>query len=364
MLLRKFLAPIALLSTLLTPLHSQADPLYSVNLLPGGVDFAPTAMNNAGQIVGFADTGAGVAHAVLYADGALRDIGVTGNVVSFAHAINDTGAVAGTFVSGGEQHGFLYRDGTFTDLGGGTSGEGINARGDVVGGRQSASGLSGYVYRDGVLTELGNLGAGTQDMARDINDLGNIAGYSTIAFDTDPPTVHPFLSNGGAMQDLGPLGANNVTRAVAINNAGQVAGYSEGVDGAHAFLYRLGVMQDLGNLGSEALSIHGMNEQGTLVGTASNEEQGLIPFISLGNALVDLNTLIDPTLGWQIFSAYANNDLGQIVGWGCQGESCGLVRLDLASAVPEPGFAWLLAPGLLVLAARQCRIRGQRSAPA
>ena len=72
--------------------------------------------------------------------------------------------------------------------------------------------------------------------------------------------------------------------------------------------------------------------------------------MSVGDALVDLNTLIDPALGWHIFSARANNDLGQIVGYGCRGDNCGLVRLDLTGAVPEPRTAWLLVPGLLAMA--------------
>jgi probable HAF family extracellular repeat protein len=365
MLFRPCFAAMMLLSTLLAPMQSQAEALYTalynVNLLPG-VDFAPTAMNNAGQIVGFAGAAAGGTETVVYANGALQRLGAFGGVSSYGTAINDAGTVTGSFqTASGESHGFLYQEGHVIDIGAGTSGHGINARGDVVGSWQRAGGVTPFMYSGGKLIELANLGGGKQGSAIDIDDAGNIAGESTTTDDTAHASVHPFLYRNGTMVDLGALGSNRITGAVAINNAGQVAGYSEGADGTHAFLYETGIMHDLGNLGSESLSVHGMNAHGTLVGTASNEEQGLIPFISVGNTLVDLNTLIDPLLGWQIFSAYANNDLGQVIGWGCQGETCGLVRLDLATAVPEPARALLLAAGVLLLfRAPLMRARRQR----
>jgi probable HAF family extracellular repeat protein len=340
------------------PLCSRAEPLYAATFLPG-VDFAPTGMNNAGQIVGFAGTGDSAVHAMLYSGGILSDLGSLGGKDSYANAINDAGAVTGSFVSAsGEQHAFLYRHGNVLDLGAGTAGYGINAQGDVVGSKQTAEGMNGFVYSNGSLTELGNLGAGKNGFAASINDHGSIVGESGTGPSANGTPVHPFLYRKGALSDLGTLAGRDFNGATGINNAGQVAGYSEGADGAmHAFLYQHGLMQDLGGFGGAELDIHDLNEHGTLVGTASTEEEGLIPFMNIGDALIDLNTLLDPALGWHIFSAYANNDLGQIVGYGCQGDTCGLVRLDLLSAVPEPGAAWLLFAGLLVIAgARQRRL--------
>ena len=358
MLARKFFALLLLFATFLAPLSGQAAPLYTVSLLPG-VDFAPTAMNNAGQIVGFAGTGTGAVHAMLYADGVLSDLGGLGGQDSYASAINDAGAITGSVLSAsGAQHAFLYQDGNVLDLGAGTSGYGINARGAVVGSKQTAGGATGFVYSAGQLTEIGNLGAGNDGIAVAINDHGAVAGDFSIGPDPATAPRHPFLYQNGVLRDLGALGEHAVNGVVAINNAGQVAGYSGAADAfTHAFLYERGAMRDLGGLSDGTLEIHDLNEHGTLVGTAFSEDEGLIPFMSLGDALVDLNTLIDPALGWRLFSAHANNDLGQIVGYGCQGDACGLVRLDLAGAVPEPAAAWLLVPGLLTLAGARRRWR-------
>jgi probable HAF family extracellular repeat protein len=361
MLQRKLFAAISLLSALLAPLYGQAAPLYTVSFL-AGVDFAPTGMNNAGQIAGFAGTGAGGIHAVLYSGGALHDLGGLGGLSgtnSYAQAINDAGAMTGSFLSAsGEQHAFLYQDGAVLDLGAGTAGYGINAHGDVVGSLQTASGATGFIYTAGKLTALGNLGSGTEGLAVAINDHGTVAGDSTTTPDPSSSARHPFLYQGGALHDLGALGARPINGVVAINNAGQVAGYSGEADAyTHAFLYEGGVMRDLGGLGDGPLEIHDLNVHGTLVGTAFNEDEGLIPFMNLGDRLVDLNTLLDPALGWHLTSAYANNDLGQIVGYGCQGAACGLVRLDLAGAVPEPAPVSLLASGLLAFGWRRGWLR-------
>lgn len=363
MFLRKLFTAISLLSVLLAPLQGQAAPLYTANFLPG-VDFAPTGMNNAGQIAGFAGIGAGAIHAVLYSGGVLHDLGGLGGTNSYVQAINDAGAMTGSFLSAsGEQHAFLYRDGAVLDLGAGTAGYGINAHGDVVGSLQTAGGATGFVYTAGKLTALGNLGTGTEGLAVAINDHGTVAGDSTTTPDPSTSARHPFLYQGGALHDLGALGARPINGVVAINNAGQVAGYSGEADAyTHAFLYEGGVMRDLGGLGDGPLEIHDLNVHGTLVGTAFNEDEGLIPFMSLGGRLVDLNTLLDPALGWHITSAYANNDLGQIVGYGCQGAACGLVRLDLAGAVPEPAPVSLLASGLLAFGWMRGRLR--RNSPA
>jgi len=333
------------LCALLMPSPGLAAPLYTVSFLPGA-NFGPSAMNNAGQIAGFVNTSDGNSRAVLYSGGVLQDLGTQRGAFSYANAINEAGAIAGTVVVDGVAHGFRYQDGNLLDLGANTSGSGINARGDVVGGISTDTGTFGYVYRDGIVTPLPNLGTGVQGFAVDINDNGAIAGSSTTDLVSSPPPFHPYLYQGGDLRDLGDLDGREINIATAINNAGQIAGYSESQTDARAFLYENGVLRDLGGFGGTAVSVNDLNEHGTLVGTAFAAPRGLIPFINDGTELVDLNTLVDPALGWLLLEAYANNDLGQIVGFGCQGDTCAVVRLDLAMPAPEPGQATMMAVAL------------------
>lgn len=363
--MHRYLFALAFLSALLAPLPSQAAPLYTVSFLPDA-QFSPYAMNNAGQIVGTRG-GAGL-RAVFY-DGARQFLTLPDAESSLAYGINDAGAVTGVYLSltDSNAHAFVYRNGSLRDLGAGTAGFGINASGDVVGVAQAAGGgNTGFLDRNGVRTELGNLGAGTSAQALGINDRGQIVGNSTLGAETENAPTHPFLYSDGALLDLGTLAGANDNSAVAINNAGQVVGYSEAADGsAHAFVYEGGVMRDLGGFGTAQMNIRNINQHGRFVGTAITGAGGDVPFVSLGGRLVDLNTLIDPALGWTLYSADLNNDFDQIVGSGCYQGMCGLVRLDLAGAVPEPRAAWLLVPGLLVLVgARRRQRRGEAFAGA
>ena len=347
---------LVLLSSLLAPLHGQADALYTVTMLPAG--FNPSGINNAGQMSGdiYLENGA---HAALYSGGIVTDLGTFGGNASYGRAINDAGAVTGTAESlSGWGSAFLYRNGSMTDIGAGTSGFGINARGDVVGQKYNVDGTrTAFLYRDGALIDLGNLGTGTVALAHDINDAGQVVGESDISPEFHAP-FHPFLYSDGSMRDLGTLAGFENNSAVAINNAGLVAGYSTATDSTlHAFVYRDGVMRDAGNFGGSEIAIGGINEAGVFVGTAETQT-GQVGFAWLDGALVDLNTLIDPALGWTIDAAVGINDLGQIAAHGCREWECGALRLDLANAVPEPAGFLLLLPGLCAIV---CLRRVKRS---
>jgi hypothetical protein len=90
-------------------------------------------------------------------------------------------------------------------------------------------------------------------------------------------------------------------------------------------------------------------------------------FPYVAGSMVLLDGLIDPALGWTVQEANGINELVQIAGTACKAGLCYAVRLDLASAVPEPTEAMLPAAGLLMIflaqrhgiglvhAARRCR---------
>ncbi len=62
----------------------------------GGTNSFGNAINDLGQIVGYAYTHTGIEHAYLFSNGAMTDLGTFGGLRSFAYGINNSGQIAGT----------------------------------------------------------------------------------------------------------------------------------------------------------------------------------------------------------------------------------------------------------------------------
>lgn len=117
---------------------------------------------------------------------------------------------------------------------------GINSNGDVVGENSTDQ---AFLYSNGQLTELPTLSG--QSVAFDINDSGQIVGFSTDA----NGFTQAVLWVNGTITNLA-ISATNYSRALAINNQGQIVGvFADSNDNEHLFLYEDGVTTDLGALG-------------------------------------------------------------------------------------------------------------------
>lgn len=199
-----------------------------VGTLPGGNGSSAYDINNAGQVIGPSYVNSlndGKTHSFLYENENMKDIGVSFDYSS-PNAINDSGQIVGyaRASSLGPDYAFLYDKGTTTILGTGpgAAARGINNKGQVIGGDENG----GFIYSNGQKTGLGSV------YPEAINNLGQVVGTRNFT---------AFLYQNGTMSDLNVVtGANNqgwnLQWALDINDKNQIVGFGEKNGVRHAFL--------------------------------------------------------------------------------------------------------------------------------
>jgi len=333
-----------------------------------GINTEPTqtVINNAGSIVGVADTSMPtpepgcynpvgnpdcfIAHAFEWKGDGLKDLGtLPGGNFSFAAAINRRGRVAG--VSENDQidpatgnpefHAVVWDDNRILDLGtlGGVSSFGatVNDRGQVVGpalnevpdpysilGLGSVTTLTqtrGFLWERGKMTDLGTLG-GPDSWPVFLNNHGQVAGTSYTSDVVDPNTGFPpvgvFLWENGKMKDLGDLGGDNGLLSPygivnGLNNRGQVGGNMmlSGNQYFHAFIWTGRKLSDLGTLGGNYSAATAINAKGEVVGLGwFPGDQTKDAFLWRKGVMTDLGTVDGDICS----DARSINSRGQVVG--------------------------------------------------
>jgi probable HAF family extracellular repeat protein len=231
--------------------------LTDLGTLPGGTGGQGLAVNDSGQVAGFANTAGPLFpnHAFLSGKGGgpLQDLGtLPGAYDGYGTAVNDSGQVAGysRLTSADPSHAFL-------------------------------SGKGG-----GPLQDLGTLPGGTTSVGFAVNASGQVAGYS----DTAGGATHAFLSglDGGPLKDLGALPGAIGSFGYGVNDSGQVVGYSNFLgDGSitqRAFLYSGGQMLDLNDLiapgsGFTLQYAYGISDTGYIAGIGTAPDGFQHPFL-------------------------------------------------------------------------------------
>lgn len=322
-----------------------------LGVLPGGLTSQVNWISASGLMTGVSDNGqpdplSGGAlpqiHGILWQHGSMTDLGTLpeGGYFSFANAVNSRGEVVG------------LAQNTVPDANAMLTGYGYQTR--------------AFYWKNGVMQDLGTLGTGTDAIAGLINDRGEVIGWS---FNSPNPNLDPLcfgfaLTTGSfiwdqknGMRDLGGLGGTSCTLPFDLNSKGQVVGGSD-VPGEfqHPFVWDAATgMTDLGTPDggygqADAINEHGdvvglgeangglldailwrktggkwrMTDLGTLSGCSGatsvnayvqvvgSDCAGIAFFSEDGGPIVDLNTLVPPNSGLQLFEAQQINDRGEI----------------------------------------------------
>lgn len=242
---------------------------------------------------------------------------------------------------------------------------GLDGAGRVAGfGAVGFSETYAFLYQSGAVTRLGSFG-GTISVANAINASGHIAGFASRAGAGDdwgdPRRTAPVYRDG-VQHDLGSLGGWS-SEANDINDAGFVAGWSGREDNfsERPFLFSPtdDRMIDLGTLGGVSGRANALNNAGVVVGLSGTGGVGGFDyhaFVYGPDSMLDRNALVGERGDWQLVTALDVNDARRILAQACDGPGdCRAVRLDLVTAVPEPGTWAMLATGLALLAWRARR---------
>jgi len=236
---------------------------------------------------------------------------------TYPTGINAGGQIVGrtsALNNGGPFRAFVANGGVMTDIGSldgdpnySTDANAINDAGQIVGRSHTVGAFHAFLYSGGVMTDI-NPHGDTFSTANAINNRGEIAGSTGN---------HAFLYSGGVMHQLSALDSS----ATGMNNHGEIVGTAsfQGDNNGHAFLYAKGKMTDLGTLGGPTSAPAAINDHGEIVGR-SDVKKSNFPraFFSTGDKMIDLNTLIPASSKWTVLSADSINDGGLIVGYGTE----------------------------------------------
>jgi probable HAF family extracellular repeat protein len=269
--------------------------------------------------------------------------------------MNDADEIVGTDIEKTQAYSYTTGGGV-VDLGaaGGTYkysvGAGINNVGEIVG---DSSQLVGGVGQPFVYTVANGLqpltyapGQSPITNAVGINDNGQIIGSDSNGH----AAIYSLTT--GMVQDLGSL-SSEVSIPTAINDLGQVVGVyqidsTEHEEIFNAFIYTPGSrMLNIGDF-----TANDINASGEVVGTYGYTPYATPILYTSSTGMVDVNSLLPELSGWQLYSANAINNLGQITGEGI--DPSGQDVAYVLTPVPEPEtVALLIGSAALVMRRRE-----------
>ena len=270
---------------------------------PGTVHTSVGGINDSGEIAGSYVTpelippcdGANTQHGFLLIDGSFSTFEFTGPCVTDFQAINNQGAVVGDGIDlgGGGNASFLFENGQFSNLnvpGEFTGGAfGINNAGHIVGETFISGATMGFLLEEGSFSFFSVPGAFSTH-PRGIDDAGDIVGtVRTCGTPCNEQTEHGFLLTGGVFSTIDFPGASS-TSLLGINDAGDIIGI---YDEIHSFIVNEQGFSTIEFPGA-SYKASGINDPGEIVGTYQ-DHNGFHGFVgrpaSVVSGLVHLDSM-------------------------------------------------------------------------
>jgi uncharacterized membrane protein len=140
---------------------------------------------------------------------------VPGSTYTVALGLNNSGEIVGSFISNGQQAGFLYSGGTFQTIAcpnaSFTIAQGINDNGVIVGWCAD----QGFIYQNGNYSYLNYPGAARTGLLG-VNNLGDVVGF----YEPGPGSSFGFVYRNGTFKSLGStrlVNGINLSETIAAN---------------------------------------------------------------------------------------------------------------------------------------------------
>jgi probable HAF family extracellular repeat protein len=237
----------------------QAGTMQDLGTLGTGTDAQALLINERGEVVGWSYANSVPTNACIPGfafvtgsfiwdkENGMRDLGSLGGTCTTASDMNDHGQIVGFSNLPGDlsEHGFLWNNGTFQDLGGSLGGDflgpfAINDTGEAVGFATLPGDTIGHAVlwkHVGDMVDLGGVGTDQCSFATSINAATQVVGTSGDCVSTS----RVFLWEDGSIFDLNALippgSPLSLQFTETINDRGEIAGTGVDVDGnQHAFL--------------------------------------------------------------------------------------------------------------------------------
>ena len=232
---------------------------------PRGLWSMASAINNAGQAVGYRSIGDGVnpLNAFIWSESeGFLDLGLMGEQETYAADISEAGEIVGRrgFAVANDE-GFLWENGEMTFLGpipGGFTSNAlaINENRQIVGAGLLQDAKTGellirpFLWEEGAMLLLPSLPGEESCGAHDINDFGQIIGFCSSS--ENPNIIRAFLSQSGVTYNLNAVVAIEpplvIERARAINNAGQIIADGKNLRGDNVTFLLTPIDRPLGDI--------------------------------------------------------------------------------------------------------------------